>query len=196
MLVKNIRMHRRPYIYITEGDFHSVSDNLQFPHPLFLRQGDSEGDQLLDSRNVISRFRANLVIAGVEPFEEDNWSHLIIGNTRFMVSWHSQINYEIFKWIQCIFLIKRKEKIECAPCVIHPKVTGQCGRCHMVGVDQDTGTKTKEPLLSLSAHRAGKVSLKQLRLCYADNACGVAVMSIGVPVHEEPNHSACCFIHF
>ncbi|KAM6998058.1 molybdenum cofactor sulfurase isoform 2-T2 [Tautogolabrus adspersus] len=50
------------------------------------REVDSEGDQILDTQNVISRFRANLVIAGVEPFEEDNWSHLIIGNTRFVVS--------------------------------------------------------------------------------------------------------------
>uniref|UniRef100_A0A671XLC5 Molybdenum cofactor sulfurase n=1 Tax=Sparus aurata TaxID=8175 RepID=A0A671XLC5_SPAAU len=79
--------------------------------------------------NVISRFRANLVIAGVEPFEEDNWSHLIIGNTRFMV-------------------------------------TGQCGRCQMVGVDQETGTKTKEPLMSLMACRIGKVSQKQLLLVH------------------------------
>uniref|UniRef100_UPI0037E87810 molybdenum cofactor sulfurase n=1 Tax=Semicossyphus pulcher TaxID=241346 RepID=UPI0037E87810 len=85
------------------------------------RQDDSEGDQILDTQNVISRFRANLVIAGVEPFEEDNWSHLVIGNTRFVI-------------------------------------TGQCGRCQMVGVDQDTGTRTKEPLISLSAYRAGKVT--------------------------------------
>ncbi|XP_041646133.1 molybdenum cofactor sulfurase isoform X1 [Cheilinus undulatus] len=85
------------------------------------RQEDSEGDQLLDTQNVISRFRANLVIAGVEPFEEDNWSHLIIGNTPFVV-------------------------------------TGQCGRCQMVGVDQETGTRTKEPLLSLSTYRTGKVT--------------------------------------
>uniref|UniRef100_A0A671XLE5 Molybdenum cofactor sulfurase n=1 Tax=Sparus aurata TaxID=8175 RepID=A0A671XLE5_SPAAU len=85
------------------------------------RQDDSNRDQLLDTQNVISRFRANLVIAGVEPFEEDNWSHLIIGNTRFMV-------------------------------------TGQCGRCQMVGVDQETGTKTKEPLMSLMACRIGKVT--------------------------------------
>uniref|UniRef100_A0A8D3AQV7 Molybdenum cofactor sulfurase n=1 Tax=Scophthalmus maximus TaxID=52904 RepID=A0A8D3AQV7_SCOMX len=83
------------------------------------RQEYSEGDQLFDTQNVISRFRANLVIAGVEPFEEDNWSHLIIGNTRFVVA-------------------------------------GQCGRCQMVGVDQETGTKTKEPLMSLSAYRMGK----------------------------------------
>lgn len=55
-------------------------------HICFLRQDDSEGDQLLDTQSVISRFRANLVIAGVEPFEEDNWSHLIIGSTQFMVS--------------------------------------------------------------------------------------------------------------
>lgn len=55
-------------------------------HISFLRQDDSGGDQLLNTQSIISRFRANLVIAGVEPFEEDNWSHLIIGSTRFMVS--------------------------------------------------------------------------------------------------------------
>ncbi|XP_062286132.1 molybdenum cofactor sulfurase [Scomber scombrus] len=85
------------------------------------RQDYSEGEQPLDTQNVISRFRANLVIAGGEPFEEDNWSHLIIGNTQFVVA-------------------------------------GQCRRCQMVGVDQDTGTKTKEPLMSLSAYRNGKVT--------------------------------------
>ncbi|KAK5882061.1 hypothetical protein CesoFtcFv8_020687 [Champsocephalus esox] len=85
------------------------------------RQDDSEGDQLLDTQNVISRFRANLVIAGGEPFEEDNWPHLIIGNTRFVVA-------------------------------------GQCGRCQMIGVDQETGGRTKEPLMSLSAYRNGKVT--------------------------------------
>uniref|UniRef100_A0A7N6B1H1 Molybdenum cofactor sulfurase n=1 Tax=Anabas testudineus TaxID=64144 RepID=A0A7N6B1H1_ANATE len=106
------------------------------------RQDYSEGDQLLDTQNVISRFRANLVIAGVEPFEEDNWSHLIIGNTQFVVA-------------------------------------GQCGRCQMVGIDQDTGTKTKEPLMSLSAHCTGKVSQKQLLLHLVNVVylCVVAVVS-------------------
>ncbi|XP_068424391.1 molybdenum cofactor sulfurase isoform X2 [Clinocottus analis] len=85
------------------------------------RQSDIDGNQLLDTQNVISRFRANLVITGVEPFEEDNWPHLIIGNTRFVVA-------------------------------------GQCGRCQMIGVDQETGNKTKEPLISLSAYRNGKVT--------------------------------------
>lgn len=59
--------------------------------PFFSRQGHSEGDHLLDLHDVINRFRANLVIAGVEPFEEDNWSHLIIGNTQFVVSWRAEI---------------------------------------------------------------------------------------------------------
>uniref|UniRef100_A0A8C7DAW5 Molybdenum cofactor sulfurase n=1 Tax=Oncorhynchus kisutch TaxID=8019 RepID=A0A8C7DAW5_ONCKI len=70
---------------------------------------------------LVSRFRANLVISGLEPFEEDDWSHLIIGNTHFQVA-------------------------------------GRCGRCQMIGVDQNTGAKTKEPLLSLSAYRKGKVT--------------------------------------
>ncbi|KAK0137586.1 Molybdenum cofactor sulfurase [Merluccius polli] len=49
------------------------------------RQEFSEDRQPLDTQNLISRFRANLVIAGVEPFEEDTWSQLIIGNARFLV---------------------------------------------------------------------------------------------------------------
>lgn len=39
----------------------------------------------------------------------------------------------------------------------------------MIGIDQDTGAKTKEPLLSLSAHRTGKVSLNScifVMLCH------------------------------
>lgn len=129
-----------------------ITSNFFIP---FLRQDDSEGDQLLDTQNVISRFRANLVIAGVEPFEEDNWSHLIIGNTQFVVSRHFKIN-EIFRCTASRFLWN-----ECAHFVINTKVTGPCGRCQMVGVDQETGTRTKEPLMSLSAYRAGKVSPKQ-----------------------------------
>lgn len=138
----------------------NVACNFHIP---FLRQDDSAGDQLLDTQNVISRFRANLVIAGVEAFEEDNWSHLIIGNTRFVVSWHLEINDEILKCIESGFLINER-----APFVINPKVAGQCGRCQMVGVDQDTGTKTKELLKSLSAYRTGKVSQKQLLLVHVD----------------------------
>lgn len=61
------------------------------------------------------------------------------------------------------------QKINVLPFVINPKVTGQCGRCQMIGVDQDTGAKTKEPLMSLSAYRAGKVSRKPKSLLVHKN---------------------------
>lgn len=64
-------------------DLCEVAHNLYIP---FLRREDYTGDQPLDTKNITSRFRANFVIAGVEAFEEDNWSHLVIGNTRFVVS--------------------------------------------------------------------------------------------------------------
>lgn len=41
----------------------------------------------------------------------------------------------------------------------------------MIGVDQSTGAKTKEPLLSLSAYRKGKVSVKQLLQCACVYVC-------------------------
>uniref|UniRef100_A0A665TYM0 Molybdenum cofactor sulfurase n=1 Tax=Echeneis naucrates TaxID=173247 RepID=A0A665TYM0_ECHNA len=114
-----------------------------------VEQDYSEGDQLLDTQNVISRFRANLVITGVEPFEEDNWSHLIIGNTQFVVA-------------------------------------GQCGRCQMVGVDQETGTKTKEPLLSLSASRGGKVTFGVYLTCQLPKDSPTAsVLSVGSVIKPE-----------
>nr|XP_061817723.1 molybdenum cofactor sulfurase-like isoform X1 [Nerophis lumbriciformis] len=80
-----------------------------------------EDESELDTQNIISRFRANFVIAGAEAFEEENWSGLIIGNIQFTVG-------------------------------------GQCVRCQMVGIDQNTGSKTKEPLISLSSQRTGKVT--------------------------------------
>ncbi|XP_042357648.1 molybdenum cofactor sulfurase isoform X2 [Plectropomus leopardus] len=117
------------------------------------RQDDSEGDQLLDTQNVISRFRANLVIAGVEPFEEDNWSHLIIGNTRFVVA-------------------------------------GQCRRCQMIGVDQETGTKTKEPLMSLSAFRNGKVTFGvYLTHQQPESSTTASVLSVGSLIQPELHSS-------
>ncbi|XP_029306037.1 molybdenum cofactor sulfurase [Cottoperca gobio] len=117
------------------------------------RQDDSEGDQLLDTQNVISRFRANLVIAGVKPFEEDNWPHLIIGNTRFVAA-------------------------------------GQCGRCQMIGVDQETGTKTKEPLMSLSAHRNGKVTFGvYLTHQLPEGSTKASVLSAGALIQTEPYSS-------
>lgn len=79
-----------------------------------------------DLQNIVSRFRANLVIRGGRAFEEDAWSSLRVvgvgGEARF-------------------------------------SVTGPCGRCYMVGVDQDSAVRTKEPLLSLSELRGnGRVT--------------------------------------
>ncbi|CAL8284479.1 unnamed protein product [Arctogadus glacialis] len=85
------------------------------------RQESSEDGQPLERQDLISRFRANLVVAGVEPFEEDSWSQLIIGNAQFLVG-------------------------------------GRCERCQMICVDQDTGSKSKAPLLALSACRSGKLT--------------------------------------
>ncbi|XP_034754478.1 molybdenum cofactor sulfurase [Etheostoma cragini] len=117
------------------------------------RQDNSEGDQLLDTQNIISRFRANLVIAGVEPFEEDNWPHLIIGNTPFMSA-------------------------------------GQCGRCQMIGIDQETGTKTKEPLMSLAAYRNGKVTFGvYLTHQLPEGSTEASVLSAGSLIQPEPHSS-------
>lgn len=73
-----------------------VACNFHIP---FLRQENSVGDQHLDTKNITSRFRANLVIAGVEAFEEDNWSQLMIGNTRFVVSWCEILTYTDFRFL-------------------------------------------------------------------------------------------------
>lgn len=58
-------------------------------------------------------------------------------------------------------------------CVINSKVAGQCGRCQVIGIDQGTGTKAKEPLMSLSSYRMGKVGQNQLlRLLVCVCVCG------------------------
>uniref|UniRef100_A0A672H589 Molybdenum cofactor sulfurase n=1 Tax=Salarias fasciatus TaxID=181472 RepID=A0A672H589_SALFA len=146
-------MRKKPVGGISIHTFHllrgAILGFLWFP---YCNRYTSSCNPLLDTQSVISRFRANLVIAGEEPFEEDNWSHLIIGSTRFVVA-------------------------------------GQCGRCHMVGVDQETGAKTKEPLLSLTAHRKGKVTfgvyLTHERPEGSPPASGL--LSVGSAVRPEPH---------
>ncbi|XP_036375477.1 molybdenum cofactor sulfurase [Megalops cyprinoides] len=49
------------------------------------RQG-SDSHQHSDEQQLIDRFRANLVIWGKEPFEEDDWTNIIIGDTPFKVA--------------------------------------------------------------------------------------------------------------
>ncbi|KAJ8014567.1 hypothetical protein DPEC_G00041590 [Dallia pectoralis] len=111
------------------------------------RQEPSDDHGLFDTQRLISRFRANLVISGNEPFEEDDWSHLNIGN-------------------------------------IHMQVVGPCGRCQMIGVDQATGAKTKEPLLSLSAYRKGKVTFG-VYLVHQTPEDSHATLSVGSSIMAE-----------
>ncbi|KAG7455411.1 hypothetical protein MATL_G00256390 [Megalops atlanticus] len=49
------------------------------------RQG-SDNHQHSDEQQLIDRFRANLVIWGKEPFEEDDWMNIMIGDTPFKVA--------------------------------------------------------------------------------------------------------------
>ncbi|XP_062319922.1 molybdenum cofactor sulfurase [Osmerus eperlanus] len=113
------------------------------------RQEGSEDHPSFNIQQLIGRFRANLVIDGIEPFEEDDWSHLIIGNTNFQVA-------------------------------------GQCGRCQMIGVNQDTGAKTKEPLLSLSAYHKGKVTFGvYLNHQLQENPTEAYTLTIGSSVMPE-----------
>uniref|UniRef100_A0A3P8YWQ3 Molybdenum cofactor sulfurase n=1 Tax=Esox lucius TaxID=8010 RepID=A0A3P8YWQ3_ESOLU len=49
------------------------------------RQEPTDDHCLFDTQQLVSRFRANLVISGRKPFEEDDWSHFIIGNIHFQV---------------------------------------------------------------------------------------------------------------
>uniref|UniRef100_A0A8C7VKR1 Molybdenum cofactor sulfurase n=1 Tax=Oncorhynchus mykiss TaxID=8022 RepID=A0A8C7VKR1_ONCMY len=113
----------------------------------YLMINHSSDHQPLDIHELVSRFRANLVISGLEPFEEDDWSHLIIGNTHFQVA-------------------------------------GRCGRCQIIGVDQNTGAKTKEPLLSLSAYRKGKVTFG-VYLVHQSLDGSNATLSVGAPVMSQ-----------
>ena len=155
---------------------------------LLNRQESSEDSQPLETQNLISRFRANLVVAGVEPFEEDTWSQLIIGNTQFLVSWRIWLrrNESIGCGASGKYGESHKRLIEynqgfhsALVCILNAKVGGRCERCQVICVDQDTGTKTKAPLLALSACRSGKVGPNRTYLLLHPRAqCGVHHASI------------------
>ncbi|XP_060728352.1 molybdenum cofactor sulfurase [Tachysurus vachellii] len=85
------------------------------------REDSSNNCTSFDMMQLINRFRANLVISGSEPFEEEDWTCVKIGSTQFQVA-------------------------------------GKCSRCQMIGIDQTSGTKSQEPLRSLSDCRSGKIT--------------------------------------
>lgn len=116
------------------------------------RLNDPSVSQAISMQQLIGRFRANLVVSGTNPFEEDDWSAVTIGNTTFQVA-------------------------------------GRCGRCQMIGVDQDTGARTQEPLKSLSDLRQGKVTfgiyLLHQSMAYSS---AISTLSVGSPIYPEQSH--------
>ncbi|XP_067278417.1 molybdenum cofactor sulfurase isoform X2 [Pseudorasbora parva] len=60
--------------------------SVSFLQEHIVNRHDSENEGAWsDMEQLIERFRANLVISGQEPFEEDDWSHLTVGDTQFQV---------------------------------------------------------------------------------------------------------------
>jgi hypothetical protein len=46
-----------------------------------------QGMCLWFQETLLERFRSNLVIQGLKPFEENEWTHFQIGKVKFQVSW-------------------------------------------------------------------------------------------------------------
>lgn len=112
-----------------------------------IHRNGSGSEQHFDVQQLIHRFRANLVIWGKEPFEEDGWTSLKIGSTLF-------------------------------------KVTGQCGRCQMIGIDQSTAARSQEPLQSLANCHNGKATFG-IYLVHNSPKTSSSVLTVGSPVIPE-----------
>lgn len=63
----------------------SVSFADGFPYLIISQASLDELNTRLPEPIGMQRFRPNLVISGTEPFAEDTWKHIIIGNLRFDV---------------------------------------------------------------------------------------------------------------
>ncbi|MDX2304183.1 MAG: MOSC domain-containing protein [Microscillaceae bacterium] len=70
--------------YALPGQFTSFSDG----YPLLLISEASLADlnQRLDQAVSMNRFRPNLVVTGVEPYAEDQWHRITIGEVEFLVA--------------------------------------------------------------------------------------------------------------
>jgi len=90
----------------------------------------------------MDRFRPNLVFSGGEPYAEDQFKHLQIGEVEFQV--------------------------------VKP-----CARCVMITVDQEKGTKGKEPLATLATYRS-----QDSKVYFGQNAVALSqgVVRIGDPI--------------
>lgn len=52
------------------------------------RQDSAHNGTSFDMQQLIHRFRANLIVSGLEPFEEENWSDVKIGGSVFQVRFY------------------------------------------------------------------------------------------------------------
>ncbi|VDK42460.1 unnamed protein product [Anisakis simplex] len=86
-----------------------------------------------DVDEVIKRFRANLVIDGIDSFIEDHIRSITIDTIRF----------NVLSFISCRLNIR------------YEPVVGHCSRCQMICIDQGDGTKDATLLTALRDFRAG-----------------------------------------
>ena len=87
-----------------------------YPFLIIGEESLSDLNKRLEEPLPMTRFRTNFFFSGGNPFDEDNWNTIKIGNVVF----HS---------------------------------TKSCARCVITTIDQNTGTKGKEPLKTLAAFR-------------------------------------------
>lgn len=76
-----------PLSLVNEAQFLLINRaSVCFLQEAIANRHDSDNEETWrDTEQLVQRFRANLVISAQEPFAEDNWSHLTIGNTQFQV---------------------------------------------------------------------------------------------------------------
>lgn len=98
-----------------------------FPFLLLNMKSLEELNRRLMTPVGMERFRGNLIIDGNEPYEEDSWKRIRVG----------EIEFDVVK---------------------------PCSRCVMTTVDPKQGTKSKEPLSTLSTYRKNKFGV-----CFGQN---------------------------
>ena len=106
----------------------SADDHTGFAdgYPILLASEESLGDlnARLDEPVPMNRFRPNIVVRGCEPFAEDTWSRIRIGEAR----------------------AESGRSVELA--VVKP-----CARCVVTTIDKQTLAQSKEPLKTLTTYR-------------------------------------------
>ncbi|XP_037082509.1 molybdenum cofactor sulfurase-like [Pollicipes pollicipes] len=99
-----------PYVLVSRSSVAALRSAMQ-------ERGVDDG---VSEAELTDRFRANLVVAGLPPYEEERMELVTLGDTTL-------------------------------------RMLGDCSRCQMICVDQATGERSREPLLTLSAARGRRM---------------------------------------